>query len=65
MNRKQNICAAVACAEFIAAAGIIETRPGVALALIAAMTVPMIVGRLDRKRLSSGDIERRCGNAKN
>lgn len=65
MSKKQEICVIIAAIEFLFAAGLIETQPLIALILTAAMAASAIIGKLDKRRLSVKDIERRCSNAKN
>ena len=65
MYKKQSICLLAALALFLAAAAVIEKRWIISLVLVVAMLVPMYIGRLDKKRVTAADIERRYGNAKN
>lgn len=62
---KQSICMIAALALFLLSAGYIEKLPAVSLVLLALMAIPMYIGRLDKKRVTAADIERRYGNAKN
>jgi PIN domain nuclease of toxin-antitoxin system len=64
MRKKQEVCAITAGALFIAAAGTVETLPAVSFALIAAMVLPIVLGKLGKRRLTCEDIERRCRRAK-
>ena len=64
MRKKQEICTTTAGALFILAAGMIGTQPGISFLLLAAMLPVMIVGKLDARRVTCRDVERRCGNAK-
>ena len=63
MRTRQNICAVTVGALFLAAAGMIETQTGISFLCLAAMLPVMIAGRLDSRRLTCRDVERRCGNA--
>ena len=65
MSRKQEICAVIAAVELLFAAGTIDNYPGTAFALLAAMIIPVVIGKLDKRRVTCADIERRCRNAKN
>lgn len=65
MRKIQEICCLAVLGLFILAAGLIETRPLISLALVAAMIIPICIGRLDKKRVTVEDIERRCRNAEN
>lgn len=65
MRTRQTICTLAALGLFILAAGLIETRPLISLALVAAMIVPAHIGRLDKERVTAEDIERRITDAKN
>ena len=65
MYKKQSICLLAALGLFLAAAAVIEAHPLISLVLVVAMLVPMYIGRLDKKRVTAADIERRYGNAKN
>lgn len=62
---KQSVCLIAALALFITGAGLIETQTGWGLTLLALMTIPMYIGRLDKHRVSVRDIERRYSNAEN
>ena len=63
MRKRQEISATVAFALLIFAAGVIETNPGAAFALLAAMVPVMMFGRLGTRRVSVRDIVRRWRNA--
>ena len=65
MRTKQEICAVTVFALFLAAAGMIETQTVISFLCLAAMLPAIIIGRLDSRRVTCRDIERRCGNAKN
>lgn len=65
MSKKQSICIIAAIVMFIIAAGIIETHTGWSLVLLAGIGALIVVGRLEKKRVTCEDIERRCSNAKN
>lgn len=65
MSKKQSICIIAAIVMFIIAAGMVETRPLISFLLITAISVPFMIGRLEKKRVTCEDIERRCSNAKN
>lgn len=65
MSKKQEICAVIAAIEFLFAAGMIDKHPVIAFVLITAMIIPVVIGKLDKRRVTCADIERRCGNAKN
>ena len=62
MSKKQEICVIIAGVELLLAAGLIETQPAIALILTAAMAISAFVGKLDKRRLTVKDIERRCKN---
>lgn len=64
MQKRQEVCAVTAGVLFIAAAGTVETLPAVSLALIAAMALPIVLGKLGKRCLTCEDIERRCRRAK-
>ena len=51
-------------AALIVAAGIVETQPLVSLGLLAVIAAAAYIGRLDKRRVSVEEIERRWGNAK-
>lgn len=51
-------------AALILAAGLIETQPLVSFALLAVMAASAYIGRLDKKRVTVEDIERRCRRVK-
>ena len=65
MRTKQSVRLLASLGLFLAAAAVIEAHPLISLVLVAAMVVPMYIGRLDKKRVTAADIERRYGNAKN
>lgn len=65
MYKKQSVCLLAALGLFLAAAAVIEAHPLISLVLVVAMLVPMYIGRLDKKRVTVDDIERRCRNGKN
>ena len=65
MYKKQSVCLLAALGLFLAAAAVIEAHPLISLVLVVAMVVPMYIGRLDKKRVTVDDIERRCRNGKN
>lgn len=65
MYKKQSVCLIAALGLFLAAAAVIEKHWIISLVLVVAMVVPMYIGRLDKKRVTAADIERRYGNAKN
>ena len=56
---KQNLCMVAALALFLFAAGIIETHTGWSLILLAGVGALIAVGRLEKKRVTCEDIERR------
>ena len=61
---KQSICMTIVLAALIVAAGIVETQPLVSLGLLAVIAAAAYIGRLDKRRVSVEEIERRWGNAK-
>ena len=65
MYKKQSVCLIAALTLFLAAAAVIETHFDWSLVLTAAMLIPMYIGRLDGKRVTVEDIERRCRDAEN
>lgn len=65
MRTRQTICTLAALGLFILAAGLIEKHADWSLVLVAAMIVPVVIGRLDKKRVTCADIERRCRHGKN
>ena len=65
MRTRQEVCAVIAGTLFLAAAGMIETQTVISFLCLAAMLPVMIVGRLDSRRVTCRDIERRYGDAKN
>ena len=65
MYKKQSVCLIAVLGLFLAAAAVIETHPLISLVLVAAIVVPMYIGKLDKKRVTVDDIERQCRNGKN
>lgn len=65
MKTIQSVCLIAALALFIVGAGLIETQTVCGLTLLALMPIPMYIGKLDKKRVSAADIERRCRDAEN
>ena len=63
MYKKQSVCLLAALGLFLAAAAVIEKHWIISLALVAAMAIPMYIGKLDKKRVAAADIERRCRDA--
>lgn len=65
MRLKQTICTMIVLAALILAAGLIETQPVVSFALLAIMGAAAYIGRLDKRRVSCADVERRWTHAEN
>ena len=61
---KQTICTLIVLAALVTAAGLIETQTLVSLGLIAVIAAAAYIGRLDKKRVSVEEIERRWSNVK-
>lgn len=64
MKTRQEVCTLVSAALVTASAGCIETDPAVSFALLGAVAVLLLIGRLGRKRVTCRDIERRCRNVR-
>lgn len=52
-------------AALILAAGLIETQPVISFGLLAIMGAAAYIGRLDKRRVSCADIERKWNHAEN
>lgn len=65
MRVKQTICMIIVGAALILAAGLIETQPVISFGLLAIMGAAAYIGRLDKRRVTCADIERRWNDAKN
>ena len=62
---KQTICTLIVLAALVTAAGVVETHTLVSLGLLGVIAAAAYFGRLDKRRVSVEEIERRWGNAKN
>lgn len=62
---KQSISLLTVLAALVLAAGLIETQPLISLGLVGIMAAAAYIGKLDKRRVTYEDIERRCRNGKN
>ena len=65
MRVKQTICMIIVGAALILAAGLIETQPVISFGLLAIMGAAAYIGRLDKRRVTCADVERRWNHAEN
>ena len=61
MIRKQKISTAIAITAFLISAGIVETRPVISIAMLAIAGAAILIGGLDRKRVSCDEVLKEHG----